>query len=271
MLKKTTKVIALILVLSTVFTLSGCSDSFEAKWENFWERRQDTTTTEGVSKSRTPIPVDDMAVVNYFNSLIQTVKTVKPGFHWESKRDATDAKSSNKLLEAAVPTVKSYVFKTEKKDKEYGKPLTGYFQLEGNPVLPTDVVSAECKQVDNTYEITIIFKDEASKNNAAITSRYFELEKKNEILKEFQKAKDYLIVSDYDEFFTGSAINCVVDRLTDRIISVTYTKAAQITTKVTGAGALTDIGEVDLSFVYKNEILYKDFVYDDPQATTNAE
>jgi uncharacterized lipoprotein YehR (DUF1307 family) len=60
MLKKTTKVIALILVLSTVLALSGCSDSFEAKWENFWERRQDTTTTRGF-KSRTPIPVDDMA------------------------------------------------------------------------------------------------------------------------------------------------------------------------------------------------------------------
>lgn len=271
MLKSKIKVVALLLVLSSVLALSGCSDNFEAKWESFWEKRQDTTTTEGISESRTPIPVEATEIVNYFNGLIANVKTINPGFNWESTRDVSDAQSSNKLLKAAVPTVKNYMLKSEKKEKTFGEPLTDFFQLAGNPVLSTDVLSATCEQIEDTYEILITFKDEAVQNTAAITSRYFELESKAEVLAEFQKAKDYLIVSDYDEFFTGSTIKCVVNRLDDRILNVTYTKSAKITTQVTGAGELTEIGEVDLSFVLKNDITYKDFVYDDPDTTTQAE
>ncbi|NLB37472.1 MAG: hypothetical protein GX824_09355, partial [Clostridiales bacterium] len=81
MLKSKIKVVALLLVLSSVLALSGCSDDFEVKWENFWEKRQDTTTTEGVSESRTPIPVEATEIVNYFNGLIANVKTINPGFN----------------------------------------------------------------------------------------------------------------------------------------------------------------------------------------------
>ncbi len=274
MYKKTKKLIALFLAFASVLALSGCSDSFEAKWEGFWEGRQDTTTTEGVSESKTHIPVEAGEIVNYFNSLVKNVKSVRPKFSWSEKGDVSEAKSSNQLLADAIPTIKGLIFNKEESDHTYGEALSEYYQLSGNvnsdAVSFDDVLSAQCTQVDDNYEILITLKDEASKNVTTLTAKYFELTNKSDVLAEFQKAKDYLTVSDYDEFLTGSTIKCVVSRLTDEVSSITYTKSAQITTQVTGAGELTQIGMVDLSFIYTDTISYSGFDFADP-ATAAAE
>ena len=81
MKKKIYSVCALLIALAMIFSFAAC-DSLGAEEE---------TTTEPPIVSKTPMPTTTEGVVNYFNSLINTVKAAKPG----TKMDQTNKNVSD--------------------------------------------------------------------------------------------------------------------------------------------------------------------------------
>ncbi len=268
MIKITKKVVAFFIFIGILFVFSGCSDEFNEKWEAYWEKDSTTTTETKPSESMTPIPISTIETVEYFNSLVKNIKSVRPAFNYEFKYNLVDVES-HELIEASVKSIKSYMLKTKKDKIEFGSPVKDFYQFSGDvnspAISPDDVTSAKCTQEENEYTIKISIRDEEQANSTEIISKYFEIESKSEVLAEFQKAKGYFILSDYDQQYKGSEIECVVDRLTDRVIRINYIKSSQIETQITGAGELVNIGDANLKFTFINEIVYSNFGYEKPE------
>lgn len=275
MKKKIYSVCALLIALAMIFSFAAC-DSFGTEEE---------TTTEPPIVSKTPMPTTTEGVVNYFNSLINTVKAAKPGTKMEqTNKNVSDVicgeedGERNELLESAVPTLKKYILKKEGSETQYGEDLLDKFPIKGqtwsSKLTAADVKSAECVENEDNYEITIIFNDEENPTQAGIHGKAFNIPTdadRQAILDEFrEKMKDYISISGIDSItYTECQIFCVVERETDKLISVEYSKNVRIGTTLTGVGTLEEMGTVPCSFTYNYAEKYS-FDWTDPEATTVA-
>ncbi len=266
------RILAIILCIATLFFASSCSfiDSFKGTSEA-------ETTTEA-PKSVTAMPEGQDAVLAYFNTLVDKAKASKPKVKWSSDIgvDNGSFECANETLKAALPTVAGIMLKDKGTSGEtvYGDSLLNIFPVKGNEVgsllKPSNIVAAEIKEVENTYEIDITLADESDPTQGgSIVGTIFEIPEKSEILSEFSKVKDYVSVDDYIPLYTGCTIHCVVDRLTDNVIRVEYNKRINITTTVVGQGTLVDIGVEPLTFTVTGTDKYE-FDWVDPNAPTTA-
>lgn len=255
MKKRIHKLLAVIFALSLVFSLAACNGAEE--------ETTIITTTEPPVISKTPQPMTSMESVAYFNLVMDAVKTDKPAVSVKtSKKNVNDIECDNEKIKAAIPTIKKYMLNTKADGADFGDDLTDVFPVKGqawsSKLSVNDVRYANCLEGLKTYEITIRLKDE--KDASPLTGAHgkaFDFVDKAEILKEFEKAVDYLTVDSLDLNFTGSFIKCTVDRATDQVLSVTYYLNVNADSVITGTGSFEDVGTVPLGLRYDSTITYE--------------
>lgn len=253
MKKRIHKLLAVIFALSLVCSLAACSGTEE--------ETTIVTTTEPPVISKTPQPMTSVESIAYFNRVMDAVKTDKPAVEVKVSKNVNDIECENKKLKAAIPTIKKYMLNTKADGADLGDDLTDIFPVKGqswsSKLDVNDVRYANCLETLKTYEITIRLKDE--KDAAPLTGAHgkaFDFVDKAEILKEFEKAVDYVKVDSLDLTFTGSFIKCTVDRATDQVLSVTYYLNVNADSVVTGTGSFEDVGSVPLGMRYDSTITY---------------
>lgn len=253
MKKKITKFLAIMFALSLVFSLAACNGSDGETTE--------VTTTEPPVISKTAQPTTSVEALAYFNRVMDAVKTGKPAVAVKVSKNIHDIESDNANLKAAIPTIKKYMLDTKADGAAFGDDLTGTFPVKGeswsSKLDVNDIRYANCLEALKTYEITIRLKDE--KDALPLTSSHgkaFDLTEKASILKEFEKAADYIKIDSLALNYTGSFIKCSVDRATDQVLSVTYYLNVNAVSTVTGTGSLVDMGTVSLNLRYDSTITY---------------
>ncbi|MBQ2774824.1 MAG: hypothetical protein IJF40_02905 [Clostridia bacterium] len=273
MKKKIYSVCALLIALAMVFSFAAC-DSLKAEEE----------TTEPPIISKTPMPTNDEAALNYFNGLINAVKAAKPGTLYEqTNKDVSDAVCGeedgerNELIENAFPFLKKYILQSaESVETKYGEDLTEKFPIAGqtwsSKLTAADIKSAACVENEDNYELTIILNDEINPTQAGVHGKAFNIPTdadRQAILKEFQdKMKDYITISGIESLtYTECQIFCVIERETDKLISVEYSRNVKVGTTITGVGTLENMGPAPCSFTYKYAEKYS-FDWTDPNAPT---
>jgi hypothetical protein len=252
MKKKFFKTLALLFAVSLVFMLAACSGT---------SSDATTVTTEPPVISKTAQPATVTAALDYFNKVMDAVKTGKPAVSPKVSKDISNVVCDNASLKAAIPTLKSYMLSTKADSAKYGADLKNIFPVKGQDwgsrLTAADVRYANCLQALKTYEITIRFND--ATEPAPLSSslgKAFDLTTKDAILKEFGKADSYLTVDKLDLLYTGCYILCSVDRATDQVLSVTYIMNVNATSTVTGTGSLEAMGKVPLSLTYSSNVTY---------------
>ncbi len=248
------KLLAVIFALSLVFSLAACNGTDEETTV--------VTTTEPPVISKTPQPMTSTESIAYFNLVMNAVKTEKPGVSVKVSKNIKDIECENEKLKAAIPTIKKYMLNTKADGADFGDDLTDTFPIKGQPwsskLSVNDVRYANCLEALKTYEIMIRLKDE--KDASPLTGAHgkaFDIVDKTEILKEFEKAVDYVQVDSLDLLYTGSFIKCSVDRATDEVLSVTYYLNVNADSVVTGTGSFKDLGTLPLGLRYESTITYE--------------
>lgn len=254
MKKRIYKLLAVIFALSLVFSLAACNGSDEETTV--------VTTTEPPVISKTPQPMTSVEALAYFNLVMDAVKTDKPAVAVKVSKNVNDIECENEKIKAAIPTIKKYMLNTKADGAVFGDDLTDIFPVKGqswsSKLAVGDIRYASCLEALKTYEITIRLKDE--KDATPLTGSHgkaFDFVAKDEILKEFEKAVDYVKVDSLDLTFTGSFIKCSVDRATDQVLSVTYYLNVNADSVVTGTGSFEDMGTVPLGLRYDSTITYE--------------
>jgi len=252
MKKKFIKFLALVFTLSLVFMLAACSGT---------DSTATTVTTEAPVISKTAQPTTSAAAIEYFNTVMDAVKTGKPAVSPKVSKNISNIVCDNASLKAAIPTLKTYMLSTKADSAKYGADLTNIFPVKGqdwgSKLTAADVKYASCLEALKTYEITIRFNDaiDAAPLSSSI-GKAFDITDKASILKEFGKAASYITVDKLDLVYTGCYILCSVDRATDQVLSVTYVINVDATSTVTGTGSLKDMGTVPLSLRYDSNVAY---------------
>jgi hypothetical protein len=252
MKKKIFKVLALAFALSLVFLLAACSGTGSTAT---------TVTTLPPVISKTAQPTTVMAALDYFNRVMDAVKTGKPAVSPKVSKDISNVVCDNASLKAAIPTLKKYMLNTSADSAKYGADLTNIFPVKGQDwgsrLTAADVRYANCLEAQTTYEITIRFND--ATEPAPLSSslgKAFDLTTKDAVLKEFSKAASYITVDSLNLDYTGCYILCSVDRATDQVLTVTYIMNVNATSTVTGTGSLKAMGTVPLSLTYSSTVTY---------------
>ncbi len=275
MKKKIYSVCVLLIALAMVFSFAAC-DSFSP----------DEETTEPPIISKTPMPESNEAALNYFNGLINAVKAAKPGtFYEQTNKDVYDVicgeedGERNELIEMAFSVLKKYILQSaESVETKYGEDLTEKFPIAGqtwsSKLTAADIKSATCVENGDNYELTIILNDEINPTQAGVHGKAFNIPTdadRQAILKEFQdKMKDYVTISGIDSLsYTECQIFCVIERETDKLISVEYSRNVKVGTTLTGVGTLEKVGTVPCAFTYTYAEKYS-FDWTDPATTTEA-
>jgi hypothetical protein len=262
MKKRFLKLFAAVLAISMVFSLAACGGTAE--------ETSAVTTTEPPVISKTPQPQSVAEVLNYFNTVMDSVKTDKPAVAPKVSKNVGSIETENAKLKAAIPTIKKYMLNTKADGAALGDDLTNIFPVKGqawsSKLSVNDVRYASCLEALKTYEITIRFKDET--DPLPLTSsigKAFDITEKASILKEFEKAADYIKVDSLSLVYTGCYIRCTVDRATDQVLSVTYILNVNADSSVTGTGSLDDMGTVPLKMRYDSTVSYE-LTWTEPEA-----
>lgn len=263
MKKRLYKLLTAVLALSLIFSLAACSTTTD---------ETTVATTEPPVISKTAQPATSAAAIAYFNTVMNAVKTgmpegkagnlVKPAVSPDVSKNISNIECENESLKAVIPTIKKYMLNTDAESADYNsEDLTKIFPVKGQSwssmLTSGDVRYATCLETLKTYEITIRFKDE--KEPAQLVSslgKAFDIADKASILKEFEKASEYITVDKLDLGYTGCYISCSVDRATDQVLSVTYKLYVDAVSSVTGTGTLKDMGTVPLSLRYESSVTY---------------
>lgn len=84
----------------------------------------------------------------------------------------------------------------------------------------------------------------------------FGIREKDGVMKELEKAKNYMTVNDYEVGFAPCHITAGVDAATDRMTTVTYEKNMVVTADVTFTGSLAQYGNVVVEFPCTSTLTY---------------
>jgi len=103
-----------------------------------------------------------------------------------------------------------------------------------------------------------------------IYGKIFNIGDKKAILDTFKGAESYFKVNDYSTKYHDGLIICTIDKETDRVLALDYTKSVTVTADGEGAGNLASIGKQTITFEY-NETYELKFNYDAIDGVTAAE
>lgn len=266
------KIAAILMVIVTVCSLASCS--------LFGSDESEETTTERPAVALEARPESVAQVVDYFNRAVNNIKASKPGVSSSHSSSVRDVDTGDKPeAEAMIQFAKTFSEALEKvKDsKEYGEDLNDFLPLKGSDVVSrlteADVVSAEIADVEDdqySYDLHIVLKDSATKDGAVGNAFDFDVEK-SEVLATFADYKNNVEVGDYEVTYNGCEIFARINKETNQVTSLSYTKNAQVTSTVTFTGTLADLGETEVSFTLCEDLSFNDFVWEEPtEAPTEA-
>lgn len=281
---------AILLVSTLLITLTSCGSS-----DNTAETEEVVSTEEAVyTESATPVKKTSEEVLAYFNSLVNGVKLNRPVVSYnieknvpngsikvtkKGQEDAEEIDSSLSAINDAAKGIKDLILEDIKGTSgniNFGEDNSEMLLVKGESwateLTAEDIDYATIKEIGDTYFITIAFNDLTSEQAQDVLTKAFDLRDKEEILssEEFAKAKDYLVLNDYDVVYSGCKITATVNRLTNEITNINYYKAANVTAYMTGAGTLENYGEVSVMFTLEDKANY-DVTWDSGLPTSPVE
>ncbi len=260
-MKKTfTAICTVILIFSMTFALVSCDISGDFT--------ENTTDTVQYTQSNTVLEKSSSEVLSYFNSLVNSVKTELPSvtFTQELKIDnktmeifkaQDEDEDSLRSFNDALPGIKELILTDIKKKSgsvSFGDENSDIFFVKGeswsSALTVDDIDSAVIKEIGDKYYITITFGDIPEQSRANL-AKAFELRDKATVLNspEFAKMASYLELKDYTVTYTGCTITASVDRLTDTLTDVTYSKVSDVSAQIKGLNTFEDYGDMIAKFV----------------------
>ncbi len=264
---------AIMLVGAMLFSLASCGGSDDSAEEN-----DVFVTDEAVYEdSLTPVANTSAEVLNYFNTIVNGVKTQMPKMYYRYEKnvpndsisitktgaeDAEEADDSLAGLNKSAAGVKDMILKNiQKKEGEVamGADNTEYLFAKGEPwaskLTVSDIDYAEIKEVGDNYYITIAFDEVAVGGDTSSLAKAFDLRDKDEILSsdEFAKTSTYLKFNEYDVSYKDCKITATVNRLTNEVTNINYYKAAAVTAYMTGVGTYEQYGDISVMFTLEDK------------------
>lgn len=280
------KIISLLLMAAVLLGVTSCSLT----------GKDDEETTETTIASASAVPMDEAAIINYFNSLMQKINSGKAALKYSSDYNARGFECDNAALKAALPTIVKLMRNSKdsalKSGAEiaYGESLADILPIKGTAnalVLTADdiveiavnadefnrLAEEESKMAaDKDYSTTAIINTDPDVRRVTITLRdetdpksgeglfggIFDLPDRNAIKANFDSAKDYITYDGtYTAKYTGCTVYMEIDRLTDNVIKLEFNRNIEISATVTGVGTLASVGTVPLSFTVTGQDKYE--------------
>ncbi len=261
---------ALLIVSAMLLSFAACGSS-KKDGEVTETESQFVTDAVEYTESATPVGHSSEAVLDYFNGLVNGVKTQKPALSYRfeinvpddikvTKKGAEDAEEIDESLAAINDAAKGVkdLFLTNIKEKSgdvpFGGDNTEFLLVKGeswaSSLTIDDIDYATIKEVGDYYYITIVFADIAEGESVDVLAKAFDLRDKEDILasEEIAKTADYLKLNDYTVSYTDCKITARVNRLSNEVENINYRKNAVVVADMTGAGSLESYGNVSVIF-----------------------
>ncbi|MBO7179057.1 MAG: hypothetical protein J6V78_01840 [Clostridia bacterium] len=268
--------LALIVISASLLSLSACSSSGDG------EAVEEQTTLAAVyTESAVPVEKSSEEILNYFNSLVNSVKTEKPAMYYRFEKNvpndslkvtkagqeqAEEIDSSLSALNDAAKAVKDLMLENIKEtsgDLAFGADNADIMLVQGesfaSKLTVDDIKYATMTEVGDKYYITIEFNDIAEAEAKEILSKAFNLRDKADILnsEEFAKTKAYLELKDYSVVYSGCKITATVNRLTNKIENMNYFKAANVTASALGKGTFEAHSDLSILFTLEDKSYFE--------------
>lgn len=278
MKKSFVALLAVLIVVSMTLALSSCELSDDGLIN--------TTGTVEHTQGKTELKKNNEEILAYFNTLVNSVKVKTPAvsYNQELKIDNNSLKVTKpggeedknlKSFNDALPGLKDLILTDIQKKSgsvAYGSENNEVFFVKGeswaSALTTEDISSAVMNEVGDKYYITITFGD-ISEDSRATLAKAFELRDKATLLgsPEFAKIAEYLEIKDYNANYTGCAISATVDRLTDTLESVTYSKTSDVTASAKGLKTFEKYGDIEIGLILKDTTSFS-FVWEENRETS---
>ena len=250
--------LALLVVSASLLSLTACSSSGDEEVE------VQTTLAAVYTESAVPVEKSSETVgKNLSKGAIPTdsLKVTKAG-----QEEVEEIDSSLSAINDAAKAVKDLMLENIEEtsgDIPFGSDNTDVVLVQGenfaSKLTVDDVKYATMTEVGDKYYITIEFNDISEAEAKEILSKAFNLRDKADILnsEEFAKTKAYLELKDYSVNYTGCKITATVNRLTNKIETVNYFKAANVTASALGKGTFEAHGDLSILFTLEDNAYYE--------------
>lgn len=254
--RKLIRILALVLVAVSLFSLCSCS--------------LDAEEEEKIKYAR-DIPHTKNEILARLNLVISDVKTQKPAVSYSLDQDAGGADCENKYVDAAFNTVADELTQESfDASSEYGQSAKDVFPLMGSEnaakLEPTDIRSAFI--TDNLHDryytiyITIYPEFNPTQNNG-VFGKIFNITDDSEIINNFKSVSQFMTFDSYNANYHIGTIKATIDKETDHLTKLELHRDVDVETVITGQGTLATVGTVPLTFNYNSTANYS-INWDDP-------
>jgi len=191
----------------------------------------------------------------------------------DSKTNEIVDGTRNDYIEAAVSSLKDYMvdgsmsindgeykyIEDGKVIEELGKgKLEDYLPVAGadyvSALTREDVKSATCVDKDGQRTITVTLKD--TDLPETVNKAFHPDNIKNDIMKEFEKTADYLVISEPVLKYSDCQIIITANLKTEIVHTIEYIKRIDVSTTATGKGDLAEMEPTDVHFRYNENVKY---------------
>ena len=254
--RKLIRILALVLVAVSLFSLCSCS--------------LDAEEEEKIKYAR-DIPHTKNEILARLNLVISDVKTQKPAVSYSLDQDAGGADCENKYVDAAFNTVADELTQESfDASSEYGQSAKDVFPLMGSEnaakLEPTDIRSAFI--TDNLHDryytiyITIYPEFNPTQDNG-VFGKIFNITDDSEIINNFKSVSQFMTFDSYNANYHIGTIKATIDKETDHLTKLELHRDVDVETVITGQGTLATVGTVPLTFNYNSTANYS-INWDDP-------
>ena len=261
--KKLLRILSIALAAIMLFSLCSCDTYVEEEDE---------------IKYASEVPADKAAIVERLNKVIADVQTGKPAVSYGLGQGTGGCDCENEYVKASFKTVAKFITKEGfGQSTEYGQDLAGVFPVKSGESDSTVINVSEVRttfitdnKTDKTYTIVVkINPEENPEQNNSVYGRLFNIEKDEDILKNFDNVKHLMTADSYSANYKVGSIKAVINKTTDHLVKLELHRDVRVETQVTGQGTLADVGTVALAFDYNSTANY-DFDWNNP-ATDDIE
>lgn len=197
------------------------------------------TTAATTTKAAVKKPSTTAEIVAYFNAAANKVKTDKPGYTFRDRTiidDKNVTSSSGAIDNVAGPIIGLFASTTKWADSSTAKganhnqfPVSG--QAWASKLTVADIKDISITDGGKVYKIRIVLKDEnlsAPPANVASTmhGRIMNIWTKPDIDEGLNKAKAFATIDKFSPQYSGSYVNCTIDKGTGNLQTITYYSSA---------------------------------------------
>lgn len=257
--KKVIRLLALVLVAVSLFSLCSCDFGGEED--------------EKIKYARA-IPQTKNEILERLNLVISDVKTQKPAVSYSLDQDADGADCENEYVDAAFKTVANELTQEEfEQSSEYGQSAKDVFPLMGSEnaakLEPTDIRSAFITDNlhDRYYVIYVtIYPEFNPTQDSGVFGKIFKITDDSEIINNFKSVAQFMTFDSYNANYHIGTIKATIDKETDHLTKLELHRDVAVDTVITGQGTLATVGTVPLTFNYNSTANYS-MNWDDPSTS----